>query len=128
MRRCIAMLGRPTARATLALIFCSSGALHFIFPLQYGATIPSWLPAHAALVTISGVCEIAGALGLLLPMVQRAAGFGLLLLCVAVWPANLQMWLHAMATDQPLWQQTLLALRLPLQLPLMLWIWSASRT
>ena len=127
MQRFIALLGRPRARVFLTLIFCASGLLHFLFPLQYGATIPPWLPAHAALVAISGACEIAGGLGLLLPLFRRAAGFGLLLLCVAVWPANLQMLLHAMATDQPFWQQLLLALRLPLQLPLMLWIWSASR-
>jgi uncharacterized membrane protein len=59
--------------------------------------------------------------------VTRAAGIGLILLLIAVWPANLQMVLNARATDRPLWHETLLWLRLPLQLLLMVWVWRASR-
>lgn len=120
-------LGSPPARWLLALFFSTAGVLHFIFPVQYASVIPSWLPAHTALVAISGVGELAGGLGLLLPLTRRAAGWGLLLLCVAVLPANMQMWLTAIETDKPLWIITLLLLRLPLQIPLMAWIWQVMR-
>lgn len=127
MRAVLAWLQRPAARTALVLLFATAGILHFIFPDQYSATIPAWLPAHGALVAISGICEIAGAFGLLIPRLRRAAGFGLLLLCVAVLPANVQMWLAAMAAHKAIWIELLLLLRLPLQIPLMVWIWQASR-
>ena len=121
--RIIAGLRSRTARWLLALFFSTAGVLHFVFPSQYASVMPPWIPAHAALVAISGVCELAGGLGLLLPLMRRAAGWGLLLLCVAVLPANIQMWLAAIDAGKPLWIEGALLLRLPLQLPLMLWIW-----
>lgn len=123
-----AFLARPGSRWFLAVFFCVAGLLHFLFPMKYAHVMPPWLPAHMALVLISGAFEIAGGLGLLWLPLRRAAGIGLLLLCVAVLPANLQMWIDAIAAHKPLWQQTLFLLRLPLQLPLMLWIWRASRS
>lgn len=119
-------LQRRSARIALVVFFSVAGILHFIFPRQYASTMPPWLPAHAALVAISGVCEIAGALGLLIPRLRFAAGIGLLLLCVAVLPANVQMWLAAMAASKAWWIICLLLLRLPLQIPLMWWIWQVA--
>lgn len=115
--------GRLIARILLALLFGTSGVLHFVFPTQYAGVIPLWLPAHSTLVTISGWCELAGAIGLLIASTRRAAGWGLLLLCVAVLPANIQMWLDAVAAGKALWGQALLFIRVPLQVPLMWWIW-----
>lgn len=90
--------------------------------------MPPWLPAHAALVAISGWCELAGGIGLLLPLTRRAAGWGLLVLCIAVLPANIQMWLDAMTAGKAWWVQAMLLFRLPLQLPLMWWIWCVMRS
>lgn len=126
-KRSIQYLRSPTARYLLALFFSTAGVLHFIFPAQYASVIPHWLPAPAALVALSGVCELAGGLGLLLPVTRRAAGWGLLLLCVAVLPANVQMWLTAIEADKQLWMVLLLLLRLPLQIPLMAWIWQVMQ-
>ncbi len=126
-RAVLASLQQPGSRIALTFFFAAAGILHFIFPQQYSATIPAWLPSHGALVAISGLCEIAGALGLLIPRLRRAAGIGLLLLCVAVLPANIQMWLAALAADKAIWIQLLLLFRLPLQIPLMVWIWQTSR-
>jgi len=111
----------------LAAFFVVGGILHFVFPAAYASIMPAWLPWHAALVAVSGVCEIAGGLGVLLPHTRRAAGWGLILLSLAVLPANLQMLLNYDAAQAPLWQQGLLALRLPLQVPLIWWIWYATR-
>lgn len=115
------------SRIVLAALFVFAGTLHFIIPGQYAAVMPPALPMHRALVYISGVAEIAGGIGLLVPRTRRAAGLGLILLLIAVWPANLQMLLYARAAGATTAAQTLLLLRLPLQLALMYWVWRASR-
>ncbi len=117
----------PVSRALLALLFATSAVLHFTLPTQYASVVPPWLPAHGLLVLVSGIAELAGAMGLLWAPVRRSAGLGLLLLCVAVFPANVQMWFDAIAAHKPFWTVAALLLRLPLQLPLMLWIWRVSR-
>src|SRR5687768_15469930 len=109
------MSGR-TARPLLAGIFVFAGVMHFIISASYVGIMPPWLPWHRELVYLSGVLEIAGGVGLLIPRTRRAAGMGLVVLLIAVWPANLQMVLNARAADKPLWHEALLWLRLPLQI------------
>ncbi len=53
--------------------------------------MPPYIPAHLALVRISGACEILGGLGLFLAHTRRAAMWGLIALLVAVFPANVYM-------------------------------------
>jgi len=111
----------------LALFFATAGILHFVFPANYIAIMPPWLPAHALLVQISGVCEIAGGVGVLIAWTRRLAGIGLIALSLAVLPANVQMLLNAHAADAGMWWQAVLVVRLPLQLLLIYWIWTATR-
>lgn len=120
-------MNQSLSRLLLALFFIVAGTLHFVFPAQYASTVPPWLPWHDALVAISGVCEIAGGIGVLLASMRKAAGIGLILLCIAVLPANVQMLLDAQASDKAIWILALLWLRLPLQLLLIAWIWRATR-
>jgi len=82
--------------------------------------MPAWVPAHAFMVAISGVAEILGGLGVLVPRTRRAAGIGLILLLIAVFPANIQMLLNGIHDAKPMWYQAVLWIRLPLQ-PLMVW-------
>jgi uncharacterized membrane protein len=80
--------------------------------------MPSYLPAHALLVQISGVAEILGGIGILLPWTRRLAAWGLILLLVAVFPANLDVALHGWpGVNLPGW---ILWCRLPLQ-PVFIW-------
>jgi uncharacterized membrane protein len=89
---------------------------------------PPWLPAACLLVLVSGACEVAGGIGLLVPAVRRAAAVGLIALLVAVWPANVQMLMDAHASHaSAAWQAALVA-RLPFQLVLMMWIWWAAKS
>jgi uncharacterized membrane protein len=108
------------------LLFVVAGALHFIAPGTYERIMPPYLPLHRELVYVSGALEIAGGLGLLDQRTRRIAGVGLILLLVAVWPANVQMLLDAQAARKPLWWVALLWARLPLQLMLIAWVWRAS--
>lgn len=81
--------------------------------------VPPYLPSPPALVFVSGVAEIAGGLGVLIPPLRLAAAWGLILLLAAVFPANLQVALHGWpGVDLPPW---VLWLRLPLQ-PIFIWL------
>ena len=71
---------------------------------------------------ISGVAEILGGIGLLIPRTRRVAGYGLALLLVAVFPANLYMAVAHVTFPGVLGNRWLQWLRLPLQVPL---IWLA---
>lgn len=115
------------ARTSFGLAFALAGALHFVIPAAYRAIVPSYLPHPAALVAISGAAEIAGGLGLLVPRLRRAAGIGLVLLLVAVFPANVEMLRQARASGASGWAQGALWLRLPVQAVLLYWAWRLSR-
>lgn len=112
----------------LAIFFIAAGILHFVFPDRYASVMPPWLPWHAELVAISGLCEIAGGVGVLLARTRMAAGIGLILLSLAVLPANVQMLLDAQEAGRDGWMIALLWLRLPLQFALIIWIWKLTRS
>ena len=115
------------SRTTLGLLFAAAGTLHFVFPRVYERIVPPYLPLHRELVYVSGVGEVLGGLGLFPERTRPAAGVGLVLLLLAVWPANLQMLLDARAAGKPAWWLALLWVRLPLQVPLILWVRRAAR-
>jgi uncharacterized membrane protein len=111
----------------LALFFGYAGVSHFTNPDPFVAIVPPWLPAPLALVYVSGVFEVLGALGALWPRTRALAGLGLVALLVGVFPANLHMALDAErwnAEGVPTWA---LYVRLPLQLVLVVWAWWATR-
>ncbi len=116
------------SRRLLALFFIAAGTFHFLFIANYMGIMPAWLPWHRVLVVISGLCEMAGGLGVLWHATRRWAGFGLIALCVAVLPANVQMLLNAQAAHASTLWLTLLWVRLPLQILLIAWIWHATRS
>lgn len=108
----------------LVVIFIGAGILHFVAPEPYLRLMPPYLPAPLLLVYVSGAAEIVGGLGLLLPATRQAAGWGLILLLVAVFPANVYMLqTQGAGLSVPLWA---LWLRLPLQLVLIAWVWWSS--
>lgn len=114
-------------RVLLGLFFIAAGVLHFIFPAQYASTMPTWIPRHDELVALSGLCEIAGGLGVLWIRTRLAAGIGLILLSLAVLPANIQMLIDAEQAGKSFWLLALLWLRLPLQGLLIFWISRITR-
>ena len=79
------------------------------------------------LVYLSGAAEIAGGVGLLVPRLRRAAGIGLLLLLVAVFPANIYMAVADVSLPNTHVPQWALWLRLPFQFAFMAWVWFVMR-
>jgi len=114
------------SRGVLAAAFVFAGVMHFAITRQYVRIMPPWIPLHREMVLLSGLCEIAGGVGLLIPRTRRAAGIGLVLLLAAVFPANVQMLLNARAAHAMATAQALLWARLPLQVALIAWVVHAA--
>ncbi|MGW1740294.1 DoxX family protein [Nocardia sp. NPDC001965] len=76
----------------LAVMFLLTASAHFQQPRRDGliAMVPPRLPAAPALVTFTGVLELAGAIGLLIPATARLAAVALLILLIVMFPANVR--------------------------------------
>ena len=115
---------RKMGLAVVFFWFFVGGIGHFIAPDFFIKIVPPGLPLRMPAVYISGFFELLGAAGLLHPKTRRVAGFGLLLLTVAVTPANVYMWRHpSLFVSVP---PVLLSLRLVLQLALLALIWRVA--
>ena len=73
----------------LAMFYFLAGVLHIVSPAGFVRIVPSFVPLPETIVLITGVCEIAGAVGLFLPLLRKAAGIGLALYAICVFPANI---------------------------------------
>jgi uncharacterized membrane protein len=98
------------------LWFLIGGIAHFTATDIEMRIVPPAIPWPRAAVLWSGVFELLGAVGILIPATRRAAGVGLFLLTIAVTPANIYMLQHAELFNVPRWA---LIVRLPLQLALL---------
>lgn len=110
----------------MAALYVAAGVNHFWHPKTYLRIMPSWLPWHSGLVAASGVAEIVLGL-LLLPAITRPfAAWGIILLLIAVFPANVHMAVDWYRKGNPsLW---LALLRLPLQILLIAWAYRYARS
>ena len=126
MRAGRADLTRVQALRVIALMFVVAGLAHFVVPHTFERIVPSWVPNPKAVVFWSGIAEIAGAIGLLVPATRVYAAWGLIALLVSVFPANVQMLQLARADGaNPMYVAALWA-RLPLQAVLIWWVWRAA--
>jgi len=81
-------MARRIARWVLALAYFAAGILHLRAPGGFVAITPGWAPWPETVVALTGIAEIGGAVGLIVPPLRRAAGIGLALYALCVWPAN----------------------------------------
>jgi uncharacterized membrane protein len=114
--------------AGLVLVFAwffAGGIAHFTSTEFFVAIVPPWVPYALPVVYISGVVEIILALLIVSPVTRSIAGWGLILLTLAVTPANIHMWLNP---DQfPEVSEAALSIRLVVQVLLLLLIWWSTR-
>lgn len=109
----------------LVVFFAGIGVLHFVDSDSFVAIMPAYLPLHLELVYLSGVCEIALGVGVLVPKLRRWAGYGLVALLVAVYPANVNMALHPEPFVADGVSLGFIYARLPFQFLFMYWaIWA----
>jgi uncharacterized membrane protein len=115
---------KPSQRA-LATFFIGAGVNHFVMPGVYKRIVPPGMGDPEMLVRVSGVAEVAGGVGVLLPCTRRLAGFGLIALLAAVFPANVHMARNPGKFGKiPGWA---LYARLPLQPVMMWWAWRETQ-
>lgn len=114
-------------RSLFALFSVAAGIAHFVFPDAYARIVPPYLPRPGFLVLISGIAEIAGGIGILVPITRRMAAFGLVILLIAVFPANIYMATAHIPFAGLAGKSWLQWLRLPLQAPLIWWAWQYTR-
>ena len=106
----------------MAVGYTILGINHFVNPGFYEPIMPPYVPMHLMMIYISGAAEILCGILLLPKATRRSAAWGLVLLLIAIFPANIQMAINdAKRNDPDLW---IALVRLPLQLPL---IWAAWR-
>ncbi|HZH67515.1 MAG TPA: MauE/DoxX family redox-associated membrane protein [Flavisolibacter sp.] len=104
----------------MAVLFVLAGANHFWHPAGYLKIIPPFLPYHEAINYVTGALEILFGALLLFKATRNIAAWGLILLLILVFPANIQMAYDYKQQGHPLlWAAYL---RLPLQLLLIWWV------
>ena len=119
---------RSALRKLAGPFFIGAGALHFVKPEPYRAIVPPYIPAPEAMVALSGVAEVAGGVGLLVPTTRRWAGWWLVATLIAIFPANVEMAVHPERYQQhvPGGRAGLYA-RMPFQLVFIAWVLGAAR-
>ncbi len=106
----------------MAGLYFLAGLNHFRNPKMYLKIIPNFFPNPSLLNKISGLTEILLAIALCIPLLTHYAAIGIILLLIAVFPANLNMLLNKKASfGLPKW---LLLLRIPLQFILIYWAYT----
>jgi uncharacterized membrane protein len=110
--------GQIAGLAFVFLWFFIGGLAHFVATDTEARIVPPYIPWPVAAVLLSGVFELLGAFGILLPATRRAAGIGLFMLTLTVTPAHIYMLQQPDLFPVPLWA---LWLRLPIQAAL-LWL------
>lgn len=109
----------------MSAFFVFTGVMHFLTPKTFLGIMPKFLPYPLQLVYISGACELLFAILLVIPTTRYWGAWLIILLLVAVFPANIQMAVSFYRQQNPyLW---LALLRLPLQFVLIWWAWLYTR-
>jgi uncharacterized membrane protein len=108
----------------MGVFYAVAGVNHFINAQHYLPMMPPYLPWHAGLVFLSGVAEVVLGVAVLVPSLRRPAAWGIILLLIAVFPANI----HIALNNIPVFGAREGAggwnwVRLPLQGVLILWAW-----
>jgi len=119
--------GRRAVLLTLVGLYALAGVLHLIFPRPFLAITPHWVPWATEVIRFTGLCELLGAGGLILPHSRKLEGAMLALYAVCVFPANLNhaFWLGG---DHPsAWRWLYHGPRILVQ-PLVVWapLWAAG--
>jgi uncharacterized membrane protein len=116
---------RTISRFVLAFVFMIAGTTHLLTPTPYLAIMPPYIRWPGAVVVLSGIAEILGAAGICFRATRAAAGWGLIVLLIAVFPANIQALSTGMVVGGhavPTWA---LWARLPFQALFIAWTYLA---
>lgn len=114
---------KNNARMATGLAFVFTGVSHFIVTEKFMEMMPPVFPAPLFLIYLSGIFEILGGIGLMISKTKFWAGIGLILLLVAVFPANIYVALNNVQLGGFMNYAVYQWLRLPMQFVLIAWVW-----
>ncbi len=112
---------KQTFQILLAVLMVLAGLSHFFADGVYFKIYPPMLPYPATMVYFTGVAEVLGGIGLLIPRINQAAAWGLAILFIAVYPANINMAVNHIHIDNIPDGNWFQAIRLPFQFVLIAW-------
>ncbi len=117
---------RVCSRYALAVMLLLTGSAHFTSIREVLVRmVPPWMPAPRMVIFVTGLLEILGAIGLLVPRFQRSAGIALVLFFIAVLPANIYAAQSGMLLGgqpaTPVW------IRVPIQLLFIALAWWSTK-
>jgi len=105
----------------MGVLYILAGINHFVHPRFYREIMPPWVPHHSLMVWVSGLCEVLFAMLLLNAATSKAGAWLIIVLLIAIFPANIQMAVNFMKEGNPwLW---VAIVRLPVQVALIWWAW-----
>ena len=104
-----------------SIFYVIVGIKHFIDPEYFLSIVPPYLPYHLELVYISGLFEILFGLLILFPKYRYYGAIGLILLLIAVFPANIYLAQSKVAQEAIGATQEIATWRLPIQ-GVLIWI------
>ncbi len=117
---------KTVSKYVLAIFMIGAGTMHFVSPDFYLKIMPPYLPLHRELVYLSGVCEIALGIFVMIPRYSTFAVWGIVALLIAVFPANIYVYQNQDVLPAP---PLFHLLRLPLQGLFGLWaFWHTKPT
>jgi uncharacterized membrane protein len=111
-----------SARVAAGAMFVFTGASHFAMPAAMAEMVPPALPRPDRWVAVTGVLEILGGLGLLIPRTRRLAAWCLAALLIAVFPANVHAAQHQLGVGGHARGMDYLWFRAPLQAFFLAWV------
>ena len=77
-------------RWLMIAFYLVAGVVHLRSPEAFLPIMPDWVPFPLETVLLTGIAELAGAAGLMIPRLRNAAGIGLALYALCVFPANIK--------------------------------------
>ncbi len=110
---------KKVTRLIFAILLTAAGINHFVDPAFYVSIVPPYLPWPKIMVVVSGLAEIILGIALAIPVLTRAAAWGVIALLIAVLPANIHM--AANPELYPSIPAAALWIRLPIQGILIIW-------
>lgn len=116
---------RNAAKIGITLLFLLTGVAHFIITQPMSQMIPPPIPFKVAIVYITGVLEIAGAIGIWTALRKQAA-WGLMLLVIGVFPANIYTALTGVVIAGQHTDASYLIVRVPFEILLVMWVYVAA--
>jgi uncharacterized membrane protein len=120
------MRASTRARVGLSLFFAFTAIGHFIFSEEMAAMLPPAVPYRVELIYVTGVLELLGAIGVWIPRLMKLTGVCLILMLIAILPANIYSALHHVEFGGHGSGPVYLLVRVPFQLLVIAWTYFAT--